>query len=87
LDAKNQSLISNNTWKLEGLLPNWSMVTCKLFFKCKYHANGTLAKYEAQLVARRFFQIGGLNYGETFFPLVKFISICTLIFLIALMIW
>jgi hypothetical protein len=60
------------------------VVTCKWLFKCKYHADGTIAKYKARLVARRFSQVEGLNYGETFFHVVKITSLRILIALIAI---
>ncbi len=60
------------------------MVTCKWLFKCKYHDDGTIAKYKARLVARRFSQVEGLNYGETFFHVVKITSLRILIALIAI---
>jgi len=60
------------------------VVTCKWLFKCKYHADGTFAKYKAQFVARGFFQVEGVNYGETFYPMIKIISLCILIVLIVI---
>jgi hypothetical protein len=79
LDAEYQSLNSNNTWRLEDLPPNRSMVTCKWPFKCKYHADGTIAKYKVRLMPIGFSQVEGLDYGETFFLVVKIISLHILI--------
>jgi hypothetical protein len=75
LDVEYQSLIFNNTWRLEDLPPNQSMVTCKWLFKCKYHVVGTIAKYKARLVPTWFSQVKGLDYGGTFFLMVKISSL------------
>ncbi len=70
---------SNNTWRLEDLPPNRSMVTCKWLFKRKYHADGAIAKYKVQLVPIGFSQVEGFNYGETLFLVVKITSLHILI--------
>lgn len=36
-----------------------------------YNANGTLARYNACLVARRFSQVVGIDYTEIFSPIVN----------------
>jgi hypothetical protein len=51
------------------------MVTCKWFFKCKYHANGTFAKYKARLVAQGFFQVEDFDRGEFFSHFVEITSL------------
>jgi hypothetical protein len=79
LDVEYQSLNSNNTWRLENLPPNRSMVNCKWLFKHKYHVDGTIAKYKVRLVPLKFYQVEGLDYGETFFLVVKITSLRILI--------
>ena len=37
----------------------------------KRHSDGTIARYKAQLVARDYLQQYGLDYDETFSPMVK----------------
>jgi hypothetical protein len=43
--------------------------------KKKYHLDGTIFQYKAQLVAHGFKQIQGIDYGETFSLLVKIRSL------------
>jgi hypothetical protein len=43
--------------------------------KRKYHLDGTIFQYKAQLVVHGFTQIQGIDYGETFSPLVKITSL------------
>lgn len=65
------SLISNNVWKLVDRPPNENVVKCKWVYKKKYDANGNFEKYKARLVARGFTQIRGVDYNDTFSPVVR----------------
>lgn len=65
------SLIENGTWELAKLPPGRKMISCKWVFKLKVKADGTFDRYKARLVARRFSQVPGVDYLETFAPVVK----------------
>jgi Reverse transcriptase (RNA-dependent DNA polymerase) len=63
------------------------VVDCKWVFKLKQGPDGEVIWYKAQLVARGFTQVKGIDYTETFAPVVKFTSIRILLALTALNDW
>ena len=44
----------------------------------KYNFDGTLSYYKAQLVAYRFTQREGIDYFETYSPIIKITTLCVL---------
>jgi len=64
-------LLSNNTWDLIPRPPGANVVTGKWIFRHKYLADGSLDRYKARWVLRGFTQRPGVDYDETFSPVVK----------------
>jgi hypothetical protein len=65
------ALIRNDTWSLVPRPAGVNLVTGKWIFRHKLHPDGTLAQYKARWVVRGFTQQPGVDYGETFSPVVK----------------
>uniref|UniRef100_A0A8R7QUX5 Reverse transcriptase Ty1/copia-type domain-containing protein n=1 Tax=Triticum urartu TaxID=4572 RepID=A0A8R7QUX5_TRIUA len=65
------ALIANRTWELVPRPPGANLISGKWIFKHKFHADGSLERYKARWVVRGFHQRAGVDYGETFSPVVK----------------
>ncbi|GJW70420.1 ribonuclease H-like domain-containing protein [Tanacetum coccineum] len=70
LDEYN-ALISNGTWVLMPRPTNVNVVLSMWLFRYKYNVNGSLSRYKARLVANGHSQQQGIDYDETFSPVVK----------------
>lgn len=51
--------------------PSQSIIGCKWIFCVKRYSNGTMERYKAHLVAKGFNQRSGVDYSDTFNPVVK----------------
>jgi histone deacetylase 1/2 len=66
-----QALLRNNTWRLIPPQFGVNVIDSKWVFKVKKHADGTIERYKACLVAKGFKRRYGLDYDDTFSPVVK----------------
>ena len=73
------SLKANNTWDLVDLPEGKKPISCKWVFKTKRDASGKVEKHKARVVAKGFTQVEGVDYKETFAPVVRYTSIRLLI--------
>jgi hypothetical protein len=78
-DAEFNSLMKNETWELVRLPKGRKPVSCKWVFKVKYGNDGQIDRFKGRLVARGFVQEYGIDYDETYSPVVRFTSIRTLL--------
>ncbi|KAJ9553489.1 hypothetical protein OSB04_017534 [Centaurea solstitialis] len=65
------ALMRNGTWTLVPRVPNSNVVDSKWVYKLKRDQTGAIKRYKARLVARGFRQQPGIDYQETFSPVVK----------------
>jgi hypothetical protein len=65
------ALLRNNTWSLVSKPAGVNVVTGKWIFRQKLNPDGSLARYKSRWVVRGFTQQAGVDYGETFSPVVK----------------
>jgi hypothetical protein len=65
------ALLRNGTWTLVPLSKEKNLIDCKWMFKTKRKADGEVARYKACLVAKGFKQRYGIDYEDTFSPMVK----------------
>lgn len=65
------STTTNNTWVLVPHQPTMNFVGCKWVFRIKHNLDGSIIKHKARLVAKGFQKIAGIDYHDTFIPVVK----------------
>jgi len=66
-----QALRANITWSLVSFHPSMSVVGSRWVYKIKRRSDGSIERYKARLVARGFTQQEGIDYSETFSPVIK----------------
>ena len=66
-----QALVKNTTWHLVPPRDGLNVIDCKWVFKLKHKPDGSIDRYKARLVAKGFKQQYGVDYDDTFSPVVK----------------
>ena len=76
-ESEYQSLIDNDTRDLVELPEGRTAVGYKWVFKVKYNGEGKVERFKSRFVAKGYSQRQGLDFGETFSPVVHLLSIRT----------
>jgi hypothetical protein len=73
------ALLGNDTWDLVPPPQNANIVSGKWVFRHKLKPDGSLDRYKARWVLRGFSQEQGIDFDETFSPVVKLATVCVVL--------
>jgi hypothetical protein len=68
---KIQALYANITWTLVSFHHSMNVVGSRWVYRIKRRADGSIERYKMRLVSRGFTQQEGIDYSETFSPIIK----------------
>ena len=68
-------MYENKVWTFIDLPDDWQAIENKWIFKKKTDAVGNVSVYKARIVAKRFRQVQGVDYDETFSPVAMLKSV------------
>jgi hypothetical protein len=71
MDSEHQALLENKTWHLVPPPKGKNIIDCKWVYKIKKKADGMVDRYKSRLIAKGFNQRYGIDYEDTFSPVVK----------------
>lgn len=73
------ALQENGTWELVPLPKHKKPIGCKWVYKVKYHWDVSIERYKPRLVAKGYTQMEGIDFNETFSPIVKIVTVRTVL--------
>ena len=75
IQSEIDSILSNKTWEIVDIPPGIKPIGCKWIFKKKMKEDGSIDKYKASLVAKRYRQKEGVDFFDTYSPVTRITSI------------
>jgi hypothetical protein len=73
------SLIKNGTWALTNLPPGKTVIKSRWVYKLKRGSENEIQRFKARFVAKGFSQKPGIDFDETYAPVVKYDSLRTIL--------
>jgi Reverse transcriptase (RNA-dependent DNA polymerase) len=79
MHAEMTALVNMGTWSVVELPPGRQPIGTKWIFKTKLNSAGEVSRYKARLVVQGFTQVEGVDYFDTYAPVVNITTIRTLL--------
>ena len=83
MQSEIKALQDNHTWDLVPLPTGKVPIGCKWVYKVKLKANGDIERFKARLVTKDYTKKEGLDFHETFSPVVKIATVGTVLSFVA----
>ena len=83
MDEEIKMIEKNHTWELMQKPEDKEIIGLKWVYKIKYNEDGTIQKHKARLIAKGYSQLPGVDFNETFAPVVRMETIRTVLALAA----
>ena len=87
MDEDVEALQTNRTWILVPRPANTNIVGSKWVFRTKYLPDGSIECLKARLVTKGYTQVPGLDYTDTFSPVMKATTVHVVLFLVVTNKW
>ncbi|KAL4565709.1 hypothetical protein LXL04_029812 [Taraxacum kok-saghyz] len=71
MQSEFDALMRNRTWSLVTCPTNVNIVGCKWIYRIKRRSDGSIERHKARLVAQGYSQEEGVDYFDTFSPVIK----------------
>jgi 2-hydroxychromene-2-carboxylate isomerase len=75
MDEELASLKKNQAWELTEIPPSRNIIQNRWVFKLKRDSSGGVQRFKARLVAKGYTQRAGIDYKETYSPVVRYDSL------------
>ncbi|CAL2268742.1 unnamed protein product [Prunus armeniaca] len=83
MDEEIRVIKKNRTWELVDRPKSKDIIGLKWVYKTKFNEDGSIQKHKARLVAKGYSQQPGIDFNETFTPVVRMETIRTILALAA----
>ena len=74
-----EALLRNDTWELVPPDPVHNLVGSKWVYRIKRNADGSVKRFKARSVAKGFHQRPGIDFHETFSPVINPVTVRTVL--------